>query len=771
MADWASRGLQLALLAALPCSLAPLHGPRAQESASSAQARRASQCRADYELRARLDAPQARLTGREQLRFTNHSAESVSELWFHLYLNAFANTESTHLVESGGALRGVEMEQGWGWSRITAARWRAPQGPVDLLPSLRARTPPDGTPDDLTVASLALPQAVAPGAAIELELEWECQLPRVRRRTGYKGDFFLVAQWFPKLGVWEAGRGWNCHAFHANTEFFSDYGSYRVALDLPAEYEGKVGGSGLQVQSLRKPDGRVEIVFEAPSPEDRRLPDATGRERRVHDFTWTADPDYVVYNNTFRWRDWAASYAEEVAAARQAFAGIEEPTLRDVDVTVLLQPEHAEQAERHYRATCAALFFYGLWFGEYPYEHITVVDPAHGAGGASGMEYPTLFTAGTGCFAPLDGGGPEGVTVHECGHQFWYGLVGNNEFESAWLDEGFNSFTDSEVQQRVWGDRQAYTRYSAIPWRGVQLAPAPGGGALADVLALRRLSLPAVGALEGLRASGFLDAWREQPWFSASPQSSNDLMEDRIGYLRSPRSDAIDTPGWRFVDRESYRNNSYPRPAAALRTLRGLVGEAAFLRGMRHYARSWRYAHPRPDDFFRDFAAGAKLDQDLGWYFEQLFRSTEGVDWSVGVEQARNEPPRGLFPSPTGEFEPRAASAERASEPWRARITLRRNGAICLPLPVRITFEDGTRRDEVWTREEQLANAWKRFEIVDTRALRSVELDPERHYYIDGDLSNDAWYEQPAGLAPKRWAERVYSGYAQQLFFYLGLGG
>ena len=90
---------------------------------------------------------------------------------------------------------------------------------------------------------------------------------------------------------------------------------------------------------------------------------------------------------------------------------------------LLLQPEHAGQAERHFDATRVALRFYGEWFGAYPYGHVTVVDPAWQSG-AGGMEYPTLFTAGTRWLAPRHVMQPESVTVHEAGHQFWYGIVG-----------------------------------------------------------------------------------------------------------------------------------------------------------------------------------------------------------------------------------------------------------------------------------------------------------------------------------------------------------
>ena len=111
---------------------------------------------------------------------------------------------------------------------------------------------------------------------------------------------------------------------------------------------------------------------------------------------------------------------------------------------LLLQPEHASQAERHFDATRTTLRHYGEWFGAYPYGHITIIDPAYQSG-AGGMEYPTLFTAGTRWLAPARVTTPEGVTVHEAGHQFWYGMVGNNEFEDAWMDEGFNTLATARA--------------------------------------------------------------------------------------------------------------------------------------------------------------------------------------------------------------------------------------------------------------------------------------------------------------------------------------
>ena len=119
-------------------------------------------------------------------------------------------------------------------------------------------------------------------------------------------------------------------------------------------------------------------------------------------------------------------------------------------IRLLLQPEHAHLAERYIEATRVALRTYGTWSIPYPYPQVTVVDPAWGSS-SGGMEYPTIFTGGANVVAPIELQSPESVTVHEAGHQFWYGLVATNEFEEAWLDEGINSYYEMVVMEETYG--------------------------------------------------------------------------------------------------------------------------------------------------------------------------------------------------------------------------------------------------------------------------------------------------------------------------------
>jgi hypothetical protein len=682
-----------------------------------------------------------------------------------------------------------------------------------VLPTFRYRQPDDDNPDDRTVFSVETPWPVAAGERLEIRVTWESRLPRVRRRTGIKGDFLFCAQWFPKLGVYEGGRGWNCHQFHRNTEFYADYGTYDVTLNLPGAYAGapaedgerggdpKVGASGVMTAHRVIPDGddagRLEVTFAAPSPADRERSDplavaARDPRLRVHGFAWTADPDFVVKQRTFRFDDWKDDYKDQVAdAARVLGRTPDEIATRDVEVRILMQPERAGQWERHYHATCAALFFYGLWWGEYPYEQVTVVDPAWGAGAAGGMEYPTLFTCGTRLFTNELMHSPESVTVHEAGHQFWYGLVGNNEYEAAWLDEGLNSYTDAEVLHHVYGPRHAATWYAGLPVMGRAPGPQPIEGLLGQVLDEQGWDLPKLPVELSLFGDcGFLDYWRDQPRLTFVDEYSDPRQGDRRGYLRDPETDPIQTFAFEYADGTSYGTNSYARTAASLRTLKGVVGNDAFLKGMRHFAETWRYRHPYPEDFYASFIEGSGVD--VGWYFEDVFQGSATVDWSVSVSKKRTPGEAGYRwdedgnpvligdeeeseadPPPDGEDPPPRKKPDHVYD-----VVVRRNGDLRMDLDVRVTYEAGPDEevgeevDFTWTREEQADAKWFRLPLEPSpREIHSVVVDPHKRSYLDEDLSNNRWFSRGDERAPLRWLERKTTWSAGLLQFFSRVGG
>ena len=397
---------------------------------------------ADYDMRVRFSPEAKTLEGQQRIVWRNPAPEAVSELWFHLYLNAFKNSKSTFFEESGGQLRGDRMaEDGWGWVEVRSIR-RADG--VDLAPGATFEHPDDDNADDRTVWRVPLPEPVPPGGEIALDVDLRGEAAahlrahRLLPRLPPRGTVVPEARRLRARGAPRPGRGgWNCHQFHANSEFYADFGHYRVELTLPKHFV--VGATGKRVLRRENPDGTSTHVFE---------------QGDVVDFAWTASPRFLEVKATFSAEKdvTAEEYAE---TARLLGRSLDEVRLSDVEVTVLLQPEHAAQADRHVRAAKAGIKWFGLWYGRYPYPTLTVVDPAYGAGGSGGMEYPTFITAGTSTLFnrwPLDRVlAPEGVTVHEFGHQYWQSMVASNEFEESWLDEGFNSYSTGKVMERVYG--------------------------------------------------------------------------------------------------------------------------------------------------------------------------------------------------------------------------------------------------------------------------------------------------------------------------------
>jgi hypothetical protein len=225
---------------------------------------------ANYTIDVKLDPQAKMLEGREIITWRNDRDQPASELWFHLYYNAWKNTRSTWLLErtlAGQLMRGRPRdicEEDWGYvnvgsvkilpperSEVKAVRSQEYLDEIDLSATKRFAAPDDGNPEDQTVMVVTLPQAVAPGESIQVELTFTSKIPRTFARTGYRGNYFFIAQWFPKLGVFENNGAWNCHQFHAGTEFFSDYGVYDVKITVPSDYVVGATGVWLRRRTMR----------------------------------------------------------------------------------------------------------------------------------------------------------------------------------------------------------------------------------------------------------------------------------------------------------------------------------------------------------------------------------------------------------------------------------------------------------------------------------------------------------------------------------------
>jgi hypothetical protein len=390
-----------------------------------------------YYIDAKYDAKSHSLDAVETLTYRNLTGKPLFKFPFHLYLNAFQpgstfNEESRH---RGGFRRGMGGENNKGRGSIDIkqfevvgmgdgkSRFNFP-APQNLTDKMKFVSPDDGNANDRTVFEVPLPQPIAPGGEVTFRITFHDQFPEVIARTGYKNDFILAGQWFPKVGVWWKG-AWNCHQFHLTSEFFADFGTFDVNITLPENFIE--GATGAKTAEKKNGDGTRTVTYHA---ED------------VHDFAWTADPKYIVMNDSFT-----------------NSAG------NKISIRLLTHADHLGSTKRYQQATQGSLKKFDEWYGQYPYSTLTVVDPASGADQAGGMEYPTFITAGTSFGVPDGDLSPELVTEHEFGHQYWYGMVATNEFEDAWLDEGINSYTEAKVMDALYGKRT-----SVLNFHGATLA-------------------------------------------------------------------------------------------------------------------------------------------------------------------------------------------------------------------------------------------------------------------------------------------------------------
>ena len=375
---------------------------------------------ASYTLEARLDAESHRISASGTIRFKNPSARPTHELYFHLYLNAFSNQETLFLRGRGGRSGTLLGPAG----SVEISRLTSPAFGSDNLWENAAAHSPDDT-KDRTDIRVPLPRPLEGGEEVIFEIEFQAQLPGIVERTGYHGDFHLIAQWFPKLAKREVDGTWAHFPFHPFSEFYADFGDYDVTMDVPAEMV--VGSTGTQVELPSSEVGRRRI---------------RARAAHVHDFAWTA---------------WAGFVAEERQLGR-------------VKTTLLMPPHLPRTREITWRTIESGLEHFGDAYGEYPYAQLTVVHPPASAARAGGMEYPQFITTGGTDYLPLVGiRAVELLTIHELGHQWFQGVIATNEYEAPFLDEGINSFAEWRYLAETYGEK------SLVNWPWLNVSRETGG--------------------------------------------------------------------------------------------------------------------------------------------------------------------------------------------------------------------------------------------------------------------------------------------------------
>ncbi|HSK20553.1 MAG TPA: M1 family metallopeptidase [Longimicrobiales bacterium] len=377
------------------------------------------QMRADYSIRTRLDPATSTVTGSERIVIHNTSPDSLPFIVLRLDQNIFnANVARAERVPeiTGGmtitrmTLDGAEVAAGAAAGGRGAGRRAEPP------------TVPTATGLDQTVARIMLPTPVAPGARATLDIDWSFRVPRVEggrglRMGAWPDSLFQVAQWYPRVAKYDDLRGWDTEPYLGPSEFYNNFGSFDVWIDVPAGWI--VGATGVlqNPDEVLTPEARARLARVLESDEtitivgaDERGPgNATAAGTRlvwhfaadtVNDFAWAASDHYI----------WDAT--------RATIEG-----LGPIPIHMLYTPGRAQSWERAPGILRHALEFYSELWMPYAFPQLTMAD-----GPETGMEYPMFIMSGV------------GAADHEVGHEWWPMMVGTNETWYGFMDEGFNQY-------------------------------------------------------------------------------------------------------------------------------------------------------------------------------------------------------------------------------------------------------------------------------------------------------------------------------------------
>ncbi|HAV29824.1 M1 family metallopeptidase [bacterium] len=372
---------------------------------------------ANYDIEVHLDHKSKNASCIQKLNWKNTSPDTLRELRFYMYMNAFKDLKSTYLKNTRkmfGQDLNNRTEKEWGHIEVTQA---VDRNGNDLVQNQEYIQPNDGNVLDETVLSIPLEMPLLPGEVIELDMNFDVKLPRTIVRSGYgPRDFFLFVHWFPQVCVYEpkvdGNWGWNSHQFMPGTEFFSDFGDYNV--EIYASDHLVIGGSGCKTFSgkVLGTIGEQLVRFQAHD---------------LIDFGWVAYPEYETYTSTYG----------------------------DTDIEILMVPEHCAFADRYLKAIEQSLEYLEKHVGKYPYPKITVVDPPTHTLNSGFMEYPMMITGATAYGIPRSIRSVESLVIHEFTHMYFMASLASNEKEEAWLDEGFVTYFEDRILDHYYGNQNS----------------------------------------------------------------------------------------------------------------------------------------------------------------------------------------------------------------------------------------------------------------------------------------------------------------------------
>ncbi|RYD98744.1 MAG: M1 family peptidase, partial [Sphingobacteriales bacterium] len=371
------------------------------------------QQRTDYRIDVTLDVPGKSLDGFVNVAYYNASPDTLRYIWFHLWPNAYKNDRTAF----------TDQQLRNGDTRYYFAG-KEEHGYINRL-DFRVNGQPARTEDHpqwIDVVKVLLPTPLPPFSPVSIRTPFHVKLPLNVSRGGYSKTGFQVTQWYPKPAVYDS-KGWHPMSYLDQGEFYSEFGSFDVTIHAPRKFVVAATGYTPDEVVVGPPVGSIRKRISDTLPP--ALPAMTTHhfyQENVHDFAWFADSTFTVKSDTCRL-----------------------PSGRVVEVSTYYTAAEKKWWDSSLSYAKAALRFYSAEVGEYPYDVCKVVQGPDAFGG--GMEYPTITV-----IEPIRDAQQLDVTIaHEIGHNWFYGMLANNERDHPWMDEGFNTFYERKYTQQRYG--------------------------------------------------------------------------------------------------------------------------------------------------------------------------------------------------------------------------------------------------------------------------------------------------------------------------------
>ena len=483
------------------------------------------------------------------ITYKNNSPDKLSNIYMHLYPNAFqlGSVKSRDYINGyGSRSRASYFEEGLDGhqSKINIRNLVIAKNENIILDNYKIND---------TVLRAMLKKPILPGEEVIINIDWNHHIGDMVERAGYYEGQYNMAQWYPKIAVYD-DKGWHADPFHAEGEFYGEFGDFEVEFDLPRKFI--IGASGIvsngdpgweMVRVDTSADfhdwfEEFENLYIEPGSKEKR--NVKFVAKNVHDFAWVASPNFLYEHDKYK----------------------------DIDVHVLYNRVNAYDWNRVVRErSVRALHWLSDKFGEYTYPQVTNTDRLK----SGGMEYPMLI---------MDGSDSESLIVHEIGHIWFYGILGNNEVDEAWIDEGF---TTAQTRDYM------IDRYGPIGF--------------------------------DWNSDEWTDGYQRKFW-SFNKKLHNDQWSS-IRYMLSGYDEPISRKSFLFKNSYSYRQNAYTKPSLMLNELKYLLGDSLYYESIQDFYNNWKLKHVDEKKFIKSVEKVAEKDFD--WFFDPWLHDTRIMDYSI----------------------------------------------------------------------------------------------------------------------------------------------